>query len=117
MRISKKKPQIKYVEWGFANNFGSYIEINKNLKKYPKLHKYVLAHELNHKKEFDLAHEFEVDLRIVLRLILFSLRYPRTLIDLLPIQIRKGKLIYDLNTIILYLIIGILIFFSIVLWL
>ena len=39
---------ILYVPYGVANNFGSYIELNQELKKFPKLHDSILKHELQH---------------------------------------------------------------------
>jgi hypothetical protein len=99
--------KIKLVEYGLANNYGTYIELNKELKKYPKLYNYILDHEKGHKKEFDLFYEFKIGLTIF-PLILFVFSHPKTWIDFLPIQIRKGKIIYDLN-------LGILLFFIVIL--
>jgi len=47
-----KKPKIRYVSWGIANTFNNnkerWIELNKNLKRYPRLKKEILKHELKH---------------------------------------------------------------------
>ena len=101
---------VRYSDWGLANNFGSYIEINRNLKYYPELRRYVVKHELKHKKGFDLHQEFiGLNIPYVSKLMWFCLKYPKTLIDLLPIQIRKKTLIYDTNLLFLYSILLILI--------
>jgi len=93
---------IRYVDWGLANNFTDYIEINKNLKRYPELLQYAIEHEEGHKNKFDLAHEFNIDFFKVLSLILFCFRYPKSLVDLFPVRIRKSILYYDINLICLY---------------
>jgi len=95
---------IQYVEWGLANWYEDKIELNINLKKYPKLHDYILNHEKKHKKGFDLIHEFFLILNIkyLFMILLFCIKYPKTLIDLSPIWIKGNTLIYDLNKILLY---------------
>ena len=101
-----KKKQIKiiYKHSGLANFFGNYIKLNSKLKqkKYKKLKDYILKHELSHSKSFDLGHEFNIDYKIMPSLILFVIKNPETWIDLLPIQIKKDKIIYDFNLMILY---------------
>lgn len=103
-----KKLKIKYVEYGLGNHFKTHIELNKELKKNELLHNYVLAHEMGHSDQFDLAHEFKIEWKIMPSLILFVISHPKTWIDFLPIQYRKGKIIYDLNLIILYIFLLIL---------
>ena len=103
---------IRYVDWGLANNFGDYIELNKELKNDWRLREYVLAHELGHKKGFDLAHEFKWNKNLP-RLIKFVLINPKTWIDLLPIQYKNKTFIYDINIGIMYIIIIVLILFLI----
>ena len=60
--------KIKYVDWGLANWYEDRIEINRNLKKYPKLHNYIILHELGHKKEFDLMHDFMGPIRTSIKM-------------------------------------------------
>ncbi len=51
---------IEYSEWRLANNYGDVIELNSGLKKYPKLERQILRHELGHSKNFsmnDLTHD------------------------------------------------------------
>jgi len=103
------KHKVIYTNSGLANVFDDgHIEINKKLLKYPKLHNYILKHELGHKKEFDLSHEFKFGWEIIPLFFIFIFT-PSMWVDLLPVQ-RKGKyIVYDLNMIILYSISSILI--------
>lgn len=100
--MKKKQVKIIYSKYGLANFFGDYIEINEKLKYNKPLRDYIVKHELGHKKEFDLMHEFYFDWFLMPSLIKFIIVNPKTWIDLLPVQIRKGKFIYDLNLLILY---------------
>jgi len=108
--MERKRIPIKYVNKGFANFYGDYIELNKRLKNNKKLKKYILEHERGHKKEFDLMHEFKINFKIMPSLFLFVLKTPSTWIDFLPIQYKNKKFIYDLNLIILYSFIIFLVF-------
>jgi len=95
-----KKTKIKYVRWGLANFYGDYIEVNRELKKYPKALKYAITHEKGHKKGFDLLHEFDYRIGLI-NLIRFTITHPSAWIDFLPIQYRK-KWIIDYNLLMLY---------------
>lgn len=95
---------IKYNDWGLANWYEDHIELNKNLKKYPRLHNYILIHEKNHKNNFDITNDLKINLKYDFLIMLFCLRYPKTLIDLSPISYRNKKIFYDSNKIILYFI-------------
>lgn len=50
---------------------GRYIELNKNLKKYPKLHKKVLLHEIEHYNSKNVWEDFKIDLRNIFDFKLF----------------------------------------------
>lgn len=96
--------KIKLVNYGVANNFGDYIEINRELKKFPRLYKSVLAHELKHtKKPFSIG-EFLMEFKnINWDLFLFSIKRPKTWTQALPFYIKNRKLVYDLQLILFYL--------------
>lgn len=104
----KKKPKIILVDYGLANHFGDRIEINKDLKKYPKLYNHVLKHELSHTdKDFsmqDLKNDLKINISISLKLLAFVIRRPKIWYEFLPIYKRKNKLIYDMNLILLYIL-------------
>ena len=51
--------RVIYSDWGLANYYKDYIEINRDLKYNKKLRDYVIKHELGHKQGFDLLHEFD----------------------------------------------------------
>lgn len=104
------KKEIKYTKWGLANSYSDHIELNEAFKKHPKLHDYVLRHEEGHKEEFDLLHEFDWTLKDNLKMLWFCLKHPRTWVDFLPIRIIKRKIVYDLNLMIIYGIISVLLF-------
>lgn len=102
--MARKNNQTKvlYSNKGVANNFGNYIEINKALKNNKTLRDYVVKHELGHKEEFDLIHEFKFDYKIMPFLLMFVIQHPSTWYDILPIQKRGKNIFYDLNLLILY---------------
>ena len=97
--------EIRLVDHGVANNFGDYIEINRELKKFPELYKSVLKHELKHtKKPFSLA-EFLMEFKdFTWERFWFSIKRPKTWTQALPFYIKNKKLVYDLQLIFLYLI-------------
>ena len=99
--------EIREVDYGIANNFGDYIEINKELKKFPKLYDAVLKHELKHtKKRFSLK-DLSIDVVNNIdtkELIKFMIKRPKTWIQCLPFYWKNRKLVYDLNLMIVYFI-------------
>ena len=99
--------EVKYVDHGIGNNFGDVIELNEKLKDYPKLHKAILAHELEHtKKPFskdDLLLDLNENRIDKLELLYFILKNPRALSQLLPVYYTKNRgIVYDLNLILFY---------------
>ena len=99
--------EIREVNYGIANNFGDYIEINKELKKFPKLYKSILAHELKHTKKpfsfIDLGIDLKENNIPTFQLLKFMSSRPKTWIQFLPFYIKDKKLIYDFNLIVVYL--------------
>lgn len=93
---------VLYVKWGLANWYEDKIELNENLIKYPKLHDYIIKHETKHSSGFDLHKEISFNFIYIFYMVLFCLRYPKTLIDLSPITIRGNCIMYDNNKLILY---------------
>lgn len=111
--MSKEQIKVIYNSNGLANFYGSHIEINPGLKKDKLLRDYVIKHELGHSTNFDFNHELGDGMRLFLRpkimfkLLGFYIKNPSTLKDLLPLQLRDKKLVYDINLCIFYaLIIG-----------
>lgn len=94
--------KVLYCNKGIANFYGDYIEINKKFKYNKPLRDYVIKHELGHKKEFDLPHEFKIDWKIMPSLLFFVLTTPSMWWDFLPVQRKEKRIVYDLNLLILY---------------
>lgn len=103
--------KIRYAKYGLANFFGNYIEINEKLKYDKALRDYIVKHELGHSVNFDLGYEFLDGLKMFKtpkmsgKLLWFYITTPTAWTDLLPIQIKKKAIIYDVNLSILYAII------------
>ena len=102
--------KIVEVNHSIANRFSNYIEINKNLKKYHKLLKPILKHELSHTDEAWSVKDFKLDFFSSSgvnqwELMKFMFKYPRSFYQLLPILYSKKKgFIVDLNLLIMYFI-------------
>lgn len=109
--------EVKYVDWGIANNFGTHIEMNKELKKYPKLHNNILKHELRHTNKIFTKQDLNNDLIETnvdpKQLFLFIIKNPKSLSQFLPLYFsRDYGIVYDLNLILVYSIIIIFIVFG-----
>lgn len=94
--------EIREVPWGIANNFGEYIEINENLKFYPKLHDAVLAHELAHSNANGFTKEdFLLDLAPTnisyMALMKFMVKHPKSFLQFAPFYKQGKTFFYDIN--------------------
>lgn len=102
--------KIIEVNHGLANNFGDYIEINKNLRKYPHLLSKILKHELSHTDKvfsfYDLKIDFLSDSNVnSFDLLKFMFKHPKSFTQLLPIYwTRKKGFVVDINLSLVYLI-------------
>lgn len=100
--------KIIEVDNGIANNFGTYIEINKNLKKYPELYKAILDHEVEHTDKIFSAKDFKLDLLSAsninnIDLLWFIKNHPKALTQFMPLWYSKRNgFYYDINMIIAY---------------
>ena len=102
------QPELRYVDYALANNFGDYIEINKDLDEEPDLKRAILRHEYYHtksnglnKKDFlnDIAPQ-KID---NWKLLKFMLKHPKSFMQFLPFYWQKDKgFVYDINAILLY---------------
>ena len=89
--------KIKYIDYGVGyfctDNGKSWIELNRNLKKYPGLFQDVLEHELGHAtgKKIDFIHDLKYHLNpaVQFELLKFSFRHPRTFLSNSPIIFEK----------------------------
>ncbi len=100
--------RIDYVKYGLGNRYKDRIELNENLKKYKGLHDSILKHELKHTDKLFTKKDFLLDFSSngvnSLDLILFMIKHPKSLSQVLPIQIKKGVMFYDINSILFILI-------------
>ena len=111
--LKKDNARIRWVNYGVANTFTynyngrgyKVIEINKKLIDEPKLFYPVLFHELSHSKKIfskeDLMTDFSFEnMKSLpnLRIIVFMLRNPEALIQILPLYFTKRQgLVFDIN--------------------
>lgn len=111
--------EIQYTQEGIANRYDKVIELNEHLKEYPKLHDSILQHELSHtdKEGFnkqDFLLDFGEHKVNHLELLKFMIKYPKSLYQLLPIYKRKGIVFYDINMLLFWFIIILVITISLV---
>lgn len=101
--------KIIEVDGGIANNFGTHIEVNKNLKKYPKLYKAILDHEVEHTDKFFSKKDFKMDLISSsniknMDLLWFIKNHPKAITQFMPLWYSKRNgIYYDINMIIAYI--------------
>ncbi len=112
--------EIKYVDYGVANNFGDYIEINKNLKQYPKLYNPILQHELKHSKGGltmeDVRNDFFRNSNVnTWSLFKFMIKHPKSLTQIFPFYYTRSKgFVYDINLSIF--MVFLMVYISILIW-
>lgn len=58
--------EIRYIDYGFAYSFGNTIELNRKLKKTPKLMAMLIQHEIEHIKAKSLLQDIIIDLKDIL---------------------------------------------------
>lgn len=95
-----KKPKIIFRNSGIGSCISDknrkWIELNKNLKKYPKLFKKVLKHEILHYKSKNKHIDFKIDLfdKTPKGLWKFIIKNPKALTEFLPMWFdHKGRLV------------------------
>ncbi len=101
--------KIEYVWHSIANNYGSYIEINRHLKDYPELLKPILQHELDHKEGGWTWSDFKLDFisdsgMNIFQLFKFMIKHPASFLQLSPIVYSKKRgFSFDINLLVMYL--------------
>lgn len=104
------KLKIKYINYGTGNRVGDTIYLNKDLKKYPKLHDAVLKHEKKHSgkfkwRDFWLDFENEDIAKVKNEWLNFLFKHPKAWANFLPV-LKLGKYwCYDISLIAIYLLI------------
>jgi len=110
--------QVYFKENGLADfvsgNGVGWIEINRNLKKYPYAYSKTLEHEISHSKSngvFDIWLEIKqfIDLKLIKQLFLFTITHPKSWNQFSPIsKTIKGN--YSLNFFIMLVMVMVLMF-------
>jgi len=111
-RRQRLKPQVLYVNEiskGIACRIGNQIYINKGLKKYPKLQKAIIKHEINHTSGFTM-HDVKMDLvnnelkGHKVDYYKFVLTHPSSWTEFFPFDCYEGRFVYSIaNTFIWFL--------------
>lgn len=79
---------IKYVDYGTAYVLNKKIHINKLFRGMPKLHGFLLEHEMRHlrgEKHVDTMEQFNIHLFV------FCLFHPSTWLQACPVWVHKDK--------------------------
>lgn len=100
--------EIIEIDHSIANRYEDHIEINKDLKKYPKLYRSILNHELKHQNGGFSMHDLKLDMYERVNnweMAMFIFHHPKSLFQFVPFYYtRKKGFVYDSNLIILYII-------------
>lgn len=100
--------QIEYIRHGVAHRIPGKILINEVLKKNPKLHDYVLQHELKHTEPGkntlaeNIKHDFKPNIKNDINLFLFELEHPSCWSQFIPVLYYKKKLYWDVSLLLVY---------------
>ncbi len=102
--------EIIEVNHSIANRYDGYIEVNKHLKKYPKLYEPILKHELEHTDQPWSWKDFRLDFLSNTHVNQFSLmkfmfKHPASFLQLSPLLYSKKKgFIIDINILLMYFV-------------
>ena len=116
----KKRVKVKFIDYGIGyccdNGSERYIEINRNLRNYPKLYRSVLNHELKHFNSSNKHLDFWTDFKEIFSfggwdMLKFQLSHPKSLLSLSPfLHDKKGWsanwFMVIFNSLIISLVIG-----------
>ncbi len=120
--MSKQSIPIVEVNHGIANRFEDCIEVNRHLRKYPKLYFPILQHELEHtNRSFsieDLKHDINSEHKVnQIQLLKFMFKHPKSFTQILPFYYTpRRKFVIDINLTIIYSVMA-LMGFGIYFWL
>jgi hypothetical protein len=108
--------ELEYVDWGIANRVGKKLLLNKNLLLYEDYCKEVMAHEVQHSGKLTKS-DFMLDLLDgdFIKNLKFAIKHPKAFLQFIPISVYKGQILVDINQILIYLIMWLLI--GVYLWL
>lgn len=108
IQMIPKPIEIRFVDFGLANNFGDFIELHRDLRNYPNLMLAILWHEIKHEEgEWnlkDLAHDLTPNEGLkAWDVWKFMIKRPKTWIQMLPIYYQRDKgIVIDKSRIFIY---------------
>jgi len=118
--------EVREIEWGLSYHYGDYVEVNRNLKKYPELYNFIMEHEHKHSNSrgftindllFDIEESFRWNnLKMVFKTWIFMLKYPKSLFQFIPFGLKEKKIVVDINRIIIYGIFSLFITALVYMW-
>lgn len=100
--------ELKYIDYGVGNRVGNTIFLNKNLKKFPKLHDAILEHESNHTDDWSFK-DFLLDLKndeikdVKGDYYRFIFKHPKSFANYSPILKLGDSWCFDITLIFFYL--------------
>ena len=110
IQAKKQGLKVKLTKGYLANRMGDTIYLNENILNYPEYCKITMEHELSHTGKLSM-HDLKIDLTEgnVYDHIKFAFRHPGALLQISPITYLDKKIAIDVNMIIMYIIIAVLI--------
>ena len=106
------KPKIEWIDYGIAftveDKGTRWIQINKALLEYPDLYKIALEHEMGHIKRNGYLSNILSDIMSSwklsnLKFLKFHIKNPRSLLASMPIYKENGKIVYNISSITMWL--------------
>jgi len=103
---------VEWSDWLISARVQNLLLINPNLLKYDKFCNDTLAHEFKHTGKMT-KNDLWIDMveGSIIDTLVFCFRHPKAFARFIPIAIYKKELQVDVNTIIIYFVIGGLLFF------
>jgi hypothetical protein len=97
--------KLELVTYGIAFRLNNTIVMNQALFKYPEYCYSVFDHELRHSGKFDTKDlMMDIGEGSLLKNLSFAIRNPSAFTQFLPISLYKGKILVDVNLMIVYII-------------
>lgn len=109
-QASKKGLKVNLTKGYLANRLGNTVYLNENMLKYPVYCQKAMEHELSHTGKISV-HDFIIDLTegSIYDHLKFCFKHPAGFFQFSPIVYIDKKIAVDINLIIIYIIIAVLI--------
>lgn len=97
---------LELVDYGIASRFDNIIVMNKHLPKYKDFCLGVFKHELRHGTKLSKNDALmDITEGSLLTNLAFCFRHPSGFVQFMPIGVYKGKIFFDINLFIVYIIV------------